>query len=66
MIKLTIIGAGSAVLEWGCTQKVDLSKLLCFSGSDSFLVAGGNQEQARREIGLDSESIEIELSRKSN
>ena len=59
-------GAGSAVLEWGCTQKVDLSKLRCFSGSDSFLVACGNQEQARREIGLDSESIAIELSRESN
>jgi transketolase len=28
-------GAGSAVLEWGCSQGVDLRKLRCFAGTRS-------------------------------
>ncbi|WP_072622910.1 transketolase family protein [Spirulina major] len=50
-------GAGSAILEWGCTQGVDLRKLRCFAGPDRFLSACGNQQQARAAIGLDPASI---------
>lgn len=50
-------GAGSAVLEWGCAQGVDLRKLKCFGGPDRFLSACGNQQQARAAIGLDRETI---------
>ncbi|HEY9753507.1 MAG TPA: transketolase C-terminal domain-containing protein [Coleofasciculaceae cyanobacterium] len=50
-------GAGSAILEWGCTQGVDLRKLRCFAGPDRFLSACGNQQQARVAIGLDTGAI---------
>jgi len=50
-------GAGSAILEWGCTQGVDLRKLRCFAGPDRFLSACGDQMEARTTIGLDSAKI---------
>lgn len=50
-------GAGSAILEWGCTQGVDLRKLRCFAGPDRFLSACGNQHQARVAIGLEVGAI---------
>ena len=50
-------GAGSAVLEWGCVQGVDLRKIRCFGGSDRFLSACGNQEEARSAVGLDTSTI---------
>jgi len=45
-------GAGSAILEWGSQQRVDLRKLCCFAGADRFLSACGNQQQARESLGL--------------
>lgn len=50
-------GAGSAILEWGCSQGVDLRKLRCFAGPDRFLSACGNQHQARAAIGLEVGAI---------
>lgn len=50
-------GASSAILEWGCDQGVDLSKLMRFGGADCFLSACGDQTQARNLIGLNSENI---------
>ena len=50
-------GAGSAILEWGNQNHVDVQKLLCFGGPDRFLSAIGNQQQARYSLGLDSKSI---------
>ena len=50
-------GASSAILEWGCDQGVDLSKLMRFGGPDRFLFACGSQKQARRLAGLTSENI---------
>ncbi len=50
-------GAGSAVLEWGCARRIDLRKLLCFGGPDRFLVACGQQQEARDSIGLNVETI---------
>lgn len=50
-------GAGSAILEWGCAQRVDLRKLHCFGGPDRFLSACGNQQQARAAIGLSTDAI---------
>lgn len=50
-------GASSAILEWGCDQGVDLSKLMRFGGTDRFLSACGGQKQARKRVGLNSENI---------
>ncbi|SMP79544.1 transketolase subunit B [Desulfonatronum zhilinae] len=50
-------GAGSAVLEWGCAHGADLRKLVTFGGPDQFLIACGNQNQARDGIGLNPECI---------
>lgn len=50
-------GASSAILEWGCDQGVDLSKLMRFGGEDRFLSACGGQKQARKRMGLNSENI---------
>lgn len=50
-------GAGSAILEWGCGQGVDLRKLRCFAGPDRFLSACGDQPQARVAIGLETGAI---------
>jgi len=50
-------GASSAILEWGCDQGVDLSKLMRFGGPDRFLFACGGQKQARKLAGLTSENI---------
>ena len=50
-------GASSAVLEWGCDQGVDLGKFMRFGGPDKFLFSCGNQDQARKLIGLTSENI---------
>ena len=50
-------GAGSAILEWGNQNKVDLRKLSCFGTPDRFLMSEGNQIQARQSTGLDALSI---------
>lgn len=54
-------GAGSAVLEWGSQNRVDLSKLIRFGGPDRFLTSCGNQTEARKSIGLVSETISFEI-----
>lgn len=50
-------GAGSAVLEWGNNQEVDLRKLLCIGGPDRFLSGCGGQRQARASLGLTAADI---------
>ena len=50
-------GGGSAVLEWGNENRVDLRKLLRFGGPDRFLTGCGNQRQARSALGLTAENI---------
>ena len=50
-------GAGSAVLEWGDLQRVDLRKLLRIGGPDRFLFACGDQEEARETLGLTPQAI---------
>jgi transketolase len=50
-------GAGSAILEWGSENKMDLRKLNCFGTPDRFLMSAGNQMEARESIGLDAKSI---------
>ena len=50
-------GAGSAVLEWGNSQEVDLRKLLCIGGPDRFLSGCGGQRQARASLGLTAADI---------
>lgn len=54
-------GAGSAVLEWGNAKRVDLSKLICIGGPDRFLVACGDQKEARTMLGLTSEKISQQI-----
>jgi deoxyxylulose-5-phosphate synthase len=50
-------GAGSAVLEWGNIQGVDLRKLIRIGGPDRFLSACGDQQEARELLGLSSAQI---------
>jgi transketolase len=50
-------GAGSAILEWGVQNKVNLNKIICIGGPDKFLTSCGNQEEARKFIGLTAENI---------
>jgi transketolase len=50
-------GAGSAILEWANGKGLEASKVVCFGAKDSFLTACGSQQEARRYLGLDAESI---------
>jgi transketolase len=50
-------GAGSAVLEWGNLNRVDLGKLITIGGPDRFLSACGDQKEARELLGLTDEKI---------
>jgi transketolase len=50
-------GAGSAVLEWGNSNGVDLRKLIRVGGPDWFLSACGNQGEARALLGMTAEQI---------
>jgi transketolase len=50
-------GAGSAVLEWGNAERVDLSKLLCVAGPDRFLSGCGEQAEARAMLGLTADQV---------
>jgi transketolase len=50
-------GAGSAVLEWGNVNEVDVRKLMRFGGPDRFLFACGDQQEAREALGLTPEHI---------
>jgi transketolase len=59
-------GAGSAVLEWGNTQEVDLRKLLCIGGPDRFLSGCGGQRQARVSLGLTAADIVPRILRRLN
>jgi transketolase len=54
-------GAGSAVLEWGNARRVDLSKLVCIGGPDSFLSACGDQQEARILLGLTPKKISQQI-----
>jgi len=56
-------GAGSAVLEWGNKNRVDLNKLVRFGGPDRFFTSCGNQTEARKSMGLESETISLEILR---
>jgi transketolase len=59
-------GAGSAVLEWGNANHVDLNKLLCFGGQDRFLFACGEQKEARLMLGLTAENISQQIFNRLN
>jgi transketolase len=59
-------GAGSAVLEWGNAQEVDLRKLLCIGGPDRFLSGCGGQRQARASLGLNAADIAPRILRRLN
>lgn len=54
-------GAGSAVLEWGNVARVDLRKLLCVGGPDRFLSGCGEQEDARKLLGLTASHIAAQI-----
>ena len=54
-------GAGSAVLEWGNTNQVDLRKLIRLGGPDRFLFACGDQSEARALLGLTPEHISQQI-----
>jgi transketolase len=50
-------GLGGAVAEWLCEQRGLRARLVRIGTADSFLHAGGSEEFARRQFGLDVESI---------
>ena len=50
-------GAGSAILEWGVQNKVNLNKIISIGGPDKFLTSCGNQREARKLVGLTAENI---------
>lgn len=50
-------GAGSAILEWGNQNKLNLQKLICLGAPDKFLTSCGNQNEARHSIGLTAKEI---------
>lgn len=50
-------GVGSAVLEWANENKHDTRKIIRFGGPDKFLTGCGNQNEARKLIGLSSDNI---------
>ena len=50
-------GAGSAILEWGIQNKVNLNKIVSIAGPDKFLTSCGNQREARKLVGLTAENI---------
>ncbi len=54
-------GAGSAVLEYAYEEKLDTKKLTSIACAKSFLSGVGSQENARRKLGLDSDSILAKL-----
>lgn len=54
-------GAGSAVLEWGNLNRVDLHKLIRIGGPDRFLLACGNQQEARAILGLTPQEISRQI-----
>jgi transketolase len=54
-------GAGSAVLEWGNSKRVDLDKLIRIGGPDRFLYACGDQQEARAMLGLTPQEISRQI-----
>jgi transketolase len=54
-------GAGSAVLEWGNANGVDLRKLIRIGGPDRFLSGCGDQEEARAMLGLTAQSVSQQI-----
>jgi transketolase len=54
-------GAGSAVLEWGNKEQVDLGKLIRLGGPDRFLAACGDQVEARQKIGFEPIAITTKI-----
>jgi len=54
-------GAGSAVLEWGNVNLVDLRKLMRIGGPDRFLSGCGDQEEAREMLGLTATNVSRQI-----
>lgn len=54
-------GAGSAILEWGNANGVDLRKLIRFGSPDRFLTGCGHQHEARALVGLTPEHVSAKI-----
>jgi transketolase len=59
-------GAGSAVLEWGNVNRVDLRKLMRIGGPDQFLSGCGDQEEARAMLGLTAQNVSRQILERLN
>jgi transketolase len=59
-------GAGSAVLEWGNDNRVDLRKLIRIGGPDRFLSGCGNQEESRSLLGLTAPHVSAQILERLN
>jgi transketolase len=59
-------GAGSAVLEWGNDNRVDLRKLIRIGGPDRFLSGCGDQEESRALLGLTAPHVSAQILERLN
>jgi transketolase len=59
-------GAGSSLLEWANSKGYDSRNILRFGGPDKFLTGCGNQNEARRFIGLTPQKICREILKNFN
>ena len=50
-------GVGSSILEWANGNNLDTRNILRFGGPDKFLTGCGNQNEARKYIGLTTMKI---------
>lgn len=57
-------GVGSSILEWANINNFNTQKVLRFGGPDKFLTGCGNQNQARKFIGLTPENIALKILKK--
>ena len=59
-----IAGVGSSILEWANINNFNSEKVLRFGGPDKFLTGCGNQNEARKFIGLTPENIALRILKK--
>lgn len=57
-------GVGSSILEWANINNFNTQKVLRFGGPDKFLTGCGNQNEARKFIGLTPENIALKILKK--
>ena len=57
-------GVGSSILEWANINNFNTQNVLRFGGPDKFLTGCGNQNEARKFIGLTFQNISSQIIKK--